>query len=170
MCTSTVGSNNVGEIEWHLIRQTPCTGKIMLWIKYRWNWSLFSIPPTFYDQLLCIKVFFAAFMFLQLGFVIFRQKEIGTKAARKMLVKLTPGFIFFTADERVENIYWKRITSFEPDKENAILNLLFMLCLVFSSSNSKSIKFIMLCEHLKARFWCLIRVLQMANSNWCKTL
>ena len=28
-------------------------------------------------------------MCLQLGFVIFWQKEIGTKAARKMLVKLT---------------------------------------------------------------------------------
>jgi hypothetical protein len=30
-------------------------------------------------------------MFLQFGFVIFWQKDFGTKAAHKMLVKLTPG-------------------------------------------------------------------------------
>jgi hypothetical protein len=30
-------------------------------------------------------------MCLQFGFVIFWQKEFGTKAAHKMLVKLTPG-------------------------------------------------------------------------------
>jgi len=33
-----------------------------------------------------------AFLYLQFGFVIFRQKEIGAKAARKMLVKLTKGW------------------------------------------------------------------------------
>jgi hypothetical protein len=32
-------------------------------------------------------------MCLQFGFVIFWQKEFGTKAAHKMLVKLTPGGI-----------------------------------------------------------------------------
>jgi hypothetical protein len=37
------------------------------------------------------KVFCAAFMCLQFGFVIFWQKDIGTKAAHKMLVKLSPG-------------------------------------------------------------------------------
>jgi len=35
------------------------------------------------------KVFCAAFMCLQFGFVTFWQKEIGTKAVRKMLVKKT---------------------------------------------------------------------------------
>jgi hypothetical protein len=36
------------------------------------------------------KFFCAAFMILQFGFVIFWQKDFGTKAAHKMLVKLTP--------------------------------------------------------------------------------
>jgi hypothetical protein len=38
-----------------------------------------------------MKVFCAAFMCSQLGFVIFWQKNFGAKAAHKMLVKLTPG-------------------------------------------------------------------------------
>jgi hypothetical protein len=50
-----------------------------------------SISPTFYEQLLCAKVFCAAFMCLQFGFVIFWRKDFGTKAAHKILVKLTPG-------------------------------------------------------------------------------
>jgi hypothetical protein len=32
-------------------------------------------------------------MCLQFGFVIFRQKDFGAKAAHKMLVKLTPGVL-----------------------------------------------------------------------------
>jgi hypothetical protein len=39
------------------------------------------------------KSFCAAFMFLQFGFVIFWQKDFGTKSDHKMLVKLTPGEI-----------------------------------------------------------------------------
>jgi len=38
-----------------------------------------------------MRVFGAAFMCLQFGFVIFWQKDFGEKAAHKMLVKLTPG-------------------------------------------------------------------------------
>ncbi len=38
-----------------------------------------------------MKVFCAPFMCLQFGFVIFEQKHFGSKAAYKMLVKLTPG-------------------------------------------------------------------------------
>jgi hypothetical protein len=37
------------------------------------------------------KVFCAAFMYLQFGFVIILVKGFGCKAAHKMLVKLTPG-------------------------------------------------------------------------------
>jgi hypothetical protein len=48
-----------------------------------------SISPIFYEQLFHIKVFCTAFMCIQFGFVIFRQKDIGAKAAHKMLVKLT---------------------------------------------------------------------------------
>jgi hypothetical protein len=50
-----------------------------------------SISPIFHEQLLHMKVFCAAFMCLQFGFVIFWKKEFGAKAAHKMLVKLTPG-------------------------------------------------------------------------------
>jgi hypothetical protein len=46
----------------------------------------------FYEQLFCTKVFYAAFLCLQFGFVIFWQKDFGTKAAHKMLVKLMPAF------------------------------------------------------------------------------
>jgi len=38
-----------------------------------------------------MKVFCAAFMCLQFGFVIFWREDFGAKAAHKMLVKLTPG-------------------------------------------------------------------------------
>ena len=38
-----------------------------------------------------MKVFYTAIMCLQFGFVIFRQKDFGAKAALKMLVKFTPG-------------------------------------------------------------------------------
>jgi hypothetical protein len=41
-----------------------------------------------------MKVFCAAFMCLQVGFVIFWRKDFGAKAAHKMLVKLTPGINF----------------------------------------------------------------------------
>ena len=49
---------------------------------------LVSISPTFYEHLFRTQVFCAAFLCLQLRFVFFRRKEIGAKAARKMLVKL----------------------------------------------------------------------------------
>jgi hypothetical protein len=50
-----------------------------------------SMSPILYKQLFHTKVLCAPFMCLQFGFVIFWQKEFGTKAALKMLVKLTPG-------------------------------------------------------------------------------
>jgi hypothetical protein len=53
--------------------------------------TLVSISPIFYEQLFGKEVFCAAFMCLQLGFVIFWRKDFGAKAAHKMLVKLTPG-------------------------------------------------------------------------------
>jgi hypothetical protein len=53
-----------------------------------------SISPIFYEQPLCAKVFCAAFMCLQFGFVIFWQKDFGAKAAHKMLVTFTPGANF----------------------------------------------------------------------------
>ncbi len=51
-----------------------------------------SISPIFYEQLFHTKVFCAAFVCLQFGFVIFWSKDFGAaKATHKMLVKLTPG-------------------------------------------------------------------------------
>ena len=44
-----------------------------------------------------MKVFFIAFLCLPFGFVIFWQKEIGAKAVRKLLVKLTSG-----VDKKIE--------------------------------------------------------------------
>ena len=44
---------------------------------------------NFVEQLFITKVFCEAFMFLLIVFVIFCQKEIGKKAASKMLEKLT---------------------------------------------------------------------------------
>ncbi len=52
------------------------------------------ISPIFYEQLFRTKVFCAAFMCLQFGFVIFGRKDFGAKAAHKMLVKLTLGCNF----------------------------------------------------------------------------
>ena len=48
-----------------------------------------SISPTFYEQLFRTKDFRTAFLCLHCRFELFRRKEIGAKAARKMLVKLT---------------------------------------------------------------------------------
>jgi hypothetical protein len=49
-----------------------------------------SISPIFYEQLYHTKVFCAAFMCSQLGFVISWRKNFGAKAAHNMLVKLAP--------------------------------------------------------------------------------
>jgi hypothetical protein len=78
-----------------------------------------SISPIFYEQLFCTKVFFTAFMCLQFGFVIFWQKDFGTKAAHKMLVKLTPGsrnwavdlpslYFIFCGNNYQSLFFWKR--------------------------------------------------------------
>ncbi len=50
-----------------------------------------SISPTFYEQIFSVKVFCEAFFYLKFGFVNFWQKNIGAKAACKMLVQLTTG-------------------------------------------------------------------------------
>jgi hypothetical protein len=62
-----------------------------------------AISPIFCEQLFHKKVFCAAFMCLQFEFVIFWRKDFGTKAAHKMLVKLTPGGIMGTRKEQIWN-------------------------------------------------------------------
>jgi hypothetical protein len=75
-----------------------------------------SISPIFYEQLFHTKDVCTAFMCLQFGFVIFWQNDFGTKAAHKMLVKLTPGInvkklFFFVTDSNA-----KSARMFVPDK------------------------------------------------------
>jgi hypothetical protein len=54
-----------------------------------------SILSTFYSQLCCTKVFFAKLIVAYiLALKFFLLKKIGTKAARKMLMKLTAGVNF----------------------------------------------------------------------------
>jgi hypothetical protein len=60
---------------------------------------LVSISPTIYKQLFCTKEFFAAFICLQFGFVIFCERISAKKAACKMLVKLTTVTLGVNFDE-----------------------------------------------------------------------
>ena len=66
-----------------------------LQVKCWWNLLKVSISSTFYAQLFCTKVLCAAFLHLRFGFVIFCQKNISAKAARKMLMKLVTGIFDF---------------------------------------------------------------------------
>jgi len=50
-----------------------------------------SISSTYYEQLFCPKVSRKISLYLQFVFVIYRQKIMGQKSARKMLVKLKQG-------------------------------------------------------------------------------
>ena len=49
-----------------------------------------------------MKVFCTTFMCLQFGFVVFWQKEMSAKAARKILVKLNVGDAFYLESESEE--------------------------------------------------------------------
>jgi len=50
-----------------------------------------SISSALYEQLFCLEEFCQAFICLQFVLVNFWQKEFGSKAARKMLVKFIAG-------------------------------------------------------------------------------
>ncbi len=50
-----------------------------------------SISPTFYARIFCTKVLRKIFLFLDFRFVLFWRKNIGAKASRILLMKLTPG-------------------------------------------------------------------------------
>jgi len=50
-----------------------------------------------------MKVFFTAFLLLQFDFVFFWHKNIGAKAASKMLMKLTTGAGLLALQERTYN-------------------------------------------------------------------
>ncbi len=70
-------------------------------------------------------------MCLQFGLVIFWRKDFGTKAAHKMLVKLTPGphqilllNIFFESDSVVKVVEYMNST---------FVNLLFIVTAIFHS-------------------------------------
>jgi len=53
------------------------------------HWHEVTMSLTFYKHLFCTKMFCVAFLNLQFGSVIFWCKNIGTKGAHKMLMKLT---------------------------------------------------------------------------------
>ena len=97
---------------------------------------LVSISATFYKQLFCTKAFCAAFLYLQFVFVIFWQKEIGAKAACKVLVKLTSFcthtfscfLILFrtsasTLDFLLKSVYHSLETGFKPNFLNGFFYL-----------------------------------------------
>jgi len=96
---------------------TPIQSFTGRWLFGRVLCTLFpvSISPTFYEQLFLTKVFYAASLYLQFGFVFFWLKNIGTKAACKMLVKLTTGVNFINVlwvafapvDPKSVKIYWQ---------------------------------------------------------------
>jgi hypothetical protein len=68
-----------------------------------------SISPTFYARLFRAKVSRKAFLHLDLSFVLFWRKNIGAKAARNMLVKLTTECIFFAVNP-CGSIYLDKLT------------------------------------------------------------
>ena len=68
--------------------------------------SQVSISPTFYEQLYCTKVLCTAFMSLQFQLVFFCRKEIGTKAAHKMLVKMTIAIVGVSVVQIWIKLWW----------------------------------------------------------------
>ena len=70
-----------------------------------------SISSIFYKQLFHMNVFYSAFFYLQLSFVIFGQKNFSAKAARKMLVKLTTGVNFINILHK-SFLYKSKLSSF----------------------------------------------------------
>jgi len=80
-----------------------------------------SISPKFYEQLFWSEVFCTAFIFLQFGFVIFWQKNIGVKTTHKMLVKLTKGVNF-------TNMLCSAFTSTEPKSAKKTDSLAAFFC------------------------------------------
>ncbi len=80
----------------------------------------------FSNSFLCKSCFFA-FMSLQFGFVIFWHKKIGTKAARKMLVKLTTGVNFINILHK-SFLYKSKLSSFSQ----VTFGFVIFLCQIIS--------------------------------------
>jgi len=72
---------------------------------------LMKLTPDYGIQNELPILFCAAFLYLQCGFVIFSQNNISTKAARKMLVKLTTGVNFINI-LHTHFLYERRFGSF----------------------------------------------------------
>jgi hypothetical protein len=64
-----------------------------------------NISPTFWTQLFLCKSFTHSFLYLHFSFALFWQKNINTKSALIMLVKLTPCFLPF---DKALNKKWKK--------------------------------------------------------------
>jgi len=72
---------------WPFLVKCTTWGKVMA--LYSSSLDKVLISSTFYSRLFCTKEDWAAFLFSQFGFVILCQKNIGTKAAHKMLMNFT---------------------------------------------------------------------------------
>ena len=85
-----------------------------------------SILPTFYKQHFCTKVFWAAFLYLHFRFVPFCRKEIGSKAACKLLLKLTIG-VHDCVGELIKNLTkFLRKVFFQDAKKNILICWVWM--------------------------------------------
>jgi len=125
-----------------------------------------SISLSFYDQIFHTKVQQAAFLKLQLGFVIFWGQEIAAKAAHKILMKLNTNVNFihqhFTCEFFILKCF-KMLMKLAPDNtflenipkilfKSVFVILQFMLILLpISKVKEKNFK---VCSYLKMRQRC----------------
>ncbi len=94
-----------------------CQKTLMTWL----NFYTFGILLAAFRM----KVFFAALRCLQFGFVIFCQKSIGAKAARKILMTLSTGSLRHEGPRSPQT--WTSNTSqWNEDQRGAFLNKLFI--------------------------------------------
>jgi len=86
--------------------QTLCTETLCIILACKagrncFDWLLLPIVPTLFEQHFCLQVLNIGFLYLEafncFCFVIFWWKNIDTKAAREMLLKLKPGFYTFAS-------------------------------------------------------------------------
>ncbi len=90
-----------------------------------------------------MKVFCAAFMCLQFGFVIFCRKDFGAKAAHEMLVKLTAvkekSFINFRRG-RVRHFKWNPNDNFSEQVFDEVRTIGMYLCKCYKTLKGRNLR------------------------------
>ena len=119
--------------------------------------DLVSISPTFYKQLFCTKDFRTAFLYLHCRFKLFQRKEIGAKAACKMLAKLTPAGVNFT------NILRAAFTRSDPKKAKKTVKLSSLIALLGSLRTKAACKML-------AKLTPALLALRIQGVSHCSTL